>query len=209
VIAVLFSSEKDKQFFILLSDAARNLVEVTREYGLMVKDLDRSPEYAERLHKLENKGDRFTHDLIHMLNKQFITPLEREDLLTLGVKLDDVTDNLEAAASRMDLYKIRGENQWLIRFGEVITKQAHEIVTAMDKLQAKNLMAIRENAVQINLLENEGDDLLRDALADLFERETNPITIIKLKEIYETLEMVTDRAEDVANALESVIMKNA
>jgi uncharacterized protein Yka (UPF0111/DUF47 family) len=91
----------------------------------------------------------------------------------------------------------------------VIAKQAHEIVTAMDKLKEKNLMAIRENAVQINLLENEGDDLLRDALADLFERETNPITIIKLKEIYETLEMVTDRAEDVANALESVIMKNA
>lgn len=206
---MLFESAKDKQFFTLLLDAARNIAASTDEFTQMVTRLDRATEYAGKLKDLEKKGDGYTRELIALLNKLFITPLDREDILGLAVKLDDVIDALEAASARLRLYKITQSDRFLTGFADLIKRQAQQIVQALEKLQAKNLQGIRENAVQINLLENQGDDLLRESLEELFDREQNAVTIMKLKEIYETLESVTDKAEDVANALESVVMKNS
>jgi predicted phosphate transport protein (TIGR00153 family) len=193
----------------LLSDAAQVIYESAETFRQMVGDLERSGEYAAKLKDLEHRGDRATHELIALLNKYFVTPLDREDLLTLAVKLDDVTDQLEASAFRLHLYKIRTADRYLIEFGRIISAQAEQLKTAVERLGAKSLAQIRENAVKVNLLENEGDDLLRQALEQLFDDESNPVMLIKLKEIYETLETVTDRAEDVANALETIVMKNS
>lgn len=205
---VIFAGSKDRQFFALLSDAAQNIAEATQVFSQMVQRLDRSGEYAARMRDLEKRGDRYTHDLITLLNRQFVTPFDREDILSLAVKLDDVVDNLEAVAARLHLYKIAGDDRYLREFAALVKSQADEIVTAMVRLQNRDLLHMRENAVQINVLENQGDDLLREALADLFDQEQDPVRILKMKEIYETLETVTDRAEDVANALESIVMKH-
>lgn len=199
----------DRQFFALLADSAQTIAEGAQEFSRITAEPERAGEYASRLKDLEKRGDRCTHDLIALLNRLFITPLDREDILTLAVKLDDVTDGLEAAAARIHLYRIRDRNPYLQEFARLIAAQAQEIVAAVQNLQEKKYDALRENAVRINELENQGDELLRRALEDLFEHETNPTTIIKLKEIYETLETVTDQAEDVANALETVVMRNA
>ncbi len=206
---MLLSGNKDRQFFSLLLDGAQNLSEAAQMFNQFAQNLNRAGEFAARLKDLEKRGDRYTHDLITLLNKLFVTPLDREDIMALAVKLDDVIDGMEAAAARLHLYKIAGEDRFIREFSVLIQSQAEEILLAMRRLQSKDLLKIRENAVQINVLENQGDDLLRESLAQLFEQEKDPIRIIKLKEIYETLESVTDRAEDVANALESVIMKNA
>lgn len=190
-------------------DAAQNLVESAQTFSQLSQDMSRSGEYAARLKDLEKRGDRYTHDLITLLNKLFVTPLDREDILRLAVVLDDVVDGLEAAASRVFIYRIDEDNRYIREFASLILNQAEEIVLAMHRLQGKELLRIRENAVQINVLENQGDDLLRESLANLLNYEHDPIRIIKLKEILEMLETVTDRAEDVANALESVVMKHA
>jgi predicted phosphate transport protein (TIGR00153 family) len=206
---MLFGGGKDKQFFALLNEAAQTISETAKVFDAMVQNLERSGEYAEKLYKLEKQGDRITHDVILLLNKLFITPLEREDILELAMQLDGVVDGIEAAAARLHLYKVKGSNHVLREFASVINQQAAELGTAMQRLAAKQLQPMRENTVRINELENQGDKILRDALEKLFEHETNPIQIIKLKEIYETLEEVTDRAEDVADVLESVIMKHS
>lgn len=206
---MFLSGNKDRQFFSLLMDAAQNLADSAQVFNQFLQNLQRSGEFAARLKDLEKRGDRYTHDMITLLNKLFVTPLDREDVMSLAVKLDDVVDGLEACAARLHLYKITAADRFIREFGALIESQAEEIVLAMRRLQTKDLLKIRENAVQINVLENQGDDLLRESLGLLFEQEQNPIQVIKLKEIYETLEFVTDRAEDVANALESIVMKNS
>ncbi|BDG58923.1 DUF47 domain-containing protein [Caldinitratiruptor microaerophilus] len=206
---MLFASHRDRQFFSLLRDAAQNLAESAQVFWDLSQATGRADEYAARLKDLEKRGDRYTHDLITLLNKLFVTPLDREDILRLAVVLDDVVDGLEAAASRIFIYRVDEDNRYIREFASLIMGQAEEVVQAVERLQTKDLLRIRENAVQINVLENQGDDLLREALANLLNHEQDPVRIIKLKEIFETLETVTDRAEDVANALESVVMKHA
>ncbi|HWI50634.1 MAG TPA: DUF47 family protein [Symbiobacteriaceae bacterium] len=206
---MMFSGSQDKQFYTLLMAAAKVLTETADEFARLAEQPDTVTERSPQIKVLEKQGDDITHQIISLLNRLFITPLEREDIMTLAVRLDDVTDGLEAAAARIHLFKLRERNQFFVDFAKLVQAQAVEIVAAVEKLEAKNLQQIRQNAMQINLLENEGDQLLRRSLEDLFDNEPNPVMIIKLKEIYETLESVTDRAEDVANALESVVMKNS
>lgn len=206
---MLFSKNNDKRFFALLKESAENIVEVSRVFTDMIEDLGRAREFAIHLKDLEKKGDRYTHELITLLNKMFVTPLEREDILQLAVSLDDVVDAVEATASRLAIYRIDNTDQYIREFARIIQSQAMEITAAVKLLEAKELLKIRENTVQINVLENQGDEVLRAALGNLFDTVTDPIRIIKLKETYEALEHATDRAEDVANTLESVVMKNA
>lgn len=205
---MLFGSSTDKQFFALLNDEARTITESAQVFSELADDLGRAAELTQRLDDLEHQGDKSVHDLTHLLNKLFITPLEREDVQDLAVRLDDVTDGIEAAANRLHLYKVKGDYPILQAFANVIRQQAEEIAGAVERLQGRRLESIREFIVRINALESDGDILLRTALEELFEQEKDPIQIIKLKEIYETLESVTDRAEDVANAMETIVMKN-
>lgn len=206
---MMFSGSQDKQFYTLLTSAAHVLIETAAEFGRLAEQPDRAAELSPKIKALEKKGDDATHQIISLLNRLFITPLEREDILTLAVRLDDVTDGLEAAAARIHLFKLFSKNQFFVEFAKLIQAQGTQILAAIERLESKNLQLIRQNAMQINILENEGDQLLRRSLEDLFDNEKDPIMIIKLKEIYETLESVTDRAEDVANALETVVMKNS
>jgi predicted phosphate transport protein (TIGR00153 family) len=149
-----------------------------------------------------------THEIVRRLNTTFITPLDREDIHDLASRLDDVLDYIEAAAERLLVYRIKEPTSACRALADVIEKMVHPMETAIRCLRTMD-PGFHEHAVEVNRLENAADNLLRDSLAALFEEEGDPIEVIKWKEIYETMEVVTDRCEDVVNVIEGIILKMA
>ena len=155
---------------------------------------------------LEGKGDEVIHEIFTRLNQTFITPLDPEDIHALGSHLDDVLDGIEDSVHRIVAYRIDPIPPTVIEVCKVIEECAVTLVKAFEALNAEK--PLLDHCIEINRLENKADHLVRAAISDLFDKETNPIVIIKLKELYEFLEQTTDYCEDVANALQSVIVKN-
>jgi predicted phosphate transport protein (TIGR00153 family) len=203
---MLFS--RDQMFYQILRSAAENALETA---SILIQLLEQPVRYAElgpAIKELESKGDRFTHDLFALVNKSFLTPLDKGDLCALGVGIDSVVDAMEAAAARIGIYKVTQSDRFLKAFGQTIRAQVAELVSAIDLLAGGKLGQIHDRAVHINFLENQGDETLRSGLSSLFEQAaSDPVRFVTMKEIYETLEEATDEAEDVANLLEGVLMK--
>jgi predicted phosphate transport protein (TIGR00153 family) len=163
---------------------------------------------AHAIKEVEHQGDQITHQLVKRLNTTFITPLDREDIYALATRLDDVLDFIDAAAERLVVYRIKEPTSACRALAEVIVKIVHAADRAVRCLRTLD-PNYHVHTVEVNRLENEADALLRDSLAALFEESGDPIDVIKWKEIYETLEIVTDRCEDVANVIEGIILKMA
>ncbi len=165
---------------------------------------------ARRIKELEHETDVITHHCVEALHKTFITPLDREDIHHLISRMDDITDSLEAASERLVLFNITEMTLEVRELAEVLVRSTEGVSEALRGLRDMgNAELIVQKCIEINRLENEGDVLMRQALARLFKDETNPITIIKWKEIYEHLEEATDRCEDVANIIEGVVLEHA
>jgi predicted phosphate transport protein (TIGR00153 family) len=162
---------------------------------------------VQKLHDIEHKGDELTHSVLVKLHQTFITPFDREDIHALASAMDDVLDYMHAAGERLVMYKIVQSPSQAIDLAGVIIRQATELQRAVGALDKHDF--VLERCVEINRLENEADTLSRTALAALFEREKDPISLIKQKELIEVLETATDKAEDAANILESVVLKSA
>ncbi|MEJ5368643.1 MAG: DUF47 family protein [Bryobacteraceae bacterium] len=156
--------------------------------------------------RLEQKGDEIIHEVFTRLNQTFITPLDPEDIHSLASHMDDVLDALEEAAHRVVAYKIPVIPTPVIEVSRILENCAIVLQKAFAALAEDQ--PLLEHAIEINRLEDQADHLIRAAIADLFEQEKDPITLIKLKEIYEYLESATDYCEDVADALQNVIVKN-
>jgi predicted phosphate transport protein (TIGR00153 family) len=207
---LLFGNAKDQQFYAILRKAAENAVETAAQLSKLLENPTQYPDLVPLIKELESKGDEYTHQLFSLINKTFVTPLEREDLASLGVAIDSVVDSMEAAAARISIYKVKETDRHLKAFAQILRAQATELVAAIDLLAGSKLLQIRERAFQINVLENHGDDQLRMALSELYDNaQANPVRFITMKEIYETLEDATDQVEAVANTLEGVVMKHA
>ncbi|MFO7246504.1 MAG: DUF47 family protein [Thermaerobacter sp.] len=206
---MFFTSQRDNQFFDLIENAARNALELARLLQQAVDDLAHIDRHAEAAEDLEHRGDDYTHRLVELLNRTFVTPLEREELFDLAVTIDSISDHIEAAISRMAIYRIDEGNGHLHRLGRILEESAAQICEAVSLLRAKKVGKIRDYAVRLNELENEADTELRHALAGLFANPSDPLRVIKFKEIYEMLEEATDACEDVANILEGVAMRHA
>jgi uncharacterized protein len=167
------------------------------------------PPIADKAHEIkevEHQCDFLTHEIIQRLNKTFVTPIDREDIHELARTLDDVMDAIDNAASLIPLYridKVRGGARELTR---IIIQQTDEIRAAVEALEQRK--GVLERAIEINRLENEADRVHKHAIGVLFDEETNPIMVIKWKEIYDILEEATDACEDVANLLENVVVKH-
>ncbi len=167
------------------------------------------PPIADKAHEIkevEHQCDFLTHEIIQRLNKTFVTPIDREDIHELARTLDDVMDAIDNAASLIPLYridKVRGGARELTR---VIIQQTDEIRAAVEALE--NRKGVLERAIEINRLENEADRIHKQAIGKLFDEETDPIAVIKWKEIFDILEGATDACEDVANLLENVVVKH-
>jgi predicted phosphate transport protein (TIGR00153 family) len=143
------------------------------------------------------------------LNKAFITPIEREDILQLAMSMDDVLDGLDHSAGLFEMYSITEADEYMIKFVDAINQCAIEIASSIELMSNKKLLDIRTNAIKIKDYESKCDDIRRHAIKHLFSREKDPIKIIQYKEIYEELEEVADSCQSVANVLETIIMKNA
>ena len=201
---------REEEFFSLFSKASENIHEGACLLKELLDRFDNVQERARKIEEVEHKGDAITHDIIRKLNTTFITPIDREDIIKLASALDDVIDLIHGVASRLVVYKIFASTSYAKELGFLIAKAAHELQKGIEHLPlADGRDRVYEHCVEVNSIENEADRVSRDAIANLFESQIDPVAIIKWKEIYETLEMATDRCEDAANVLESVALKNA
>jgi predicted phosphate transport protein (TIGR00153 family) len=191
------------QMFSVMSDnliaGAQTLVDLFADY----KDVDKR---IDEVRRLERAGDELTHAILTKLNQTFITPLDREDIHQLASKLDDVLDYINASGARLVMYRIAAPPPAAGELAKIILMQCQELQKAVSLMQKNG--NILSHCVEINRLENEADQVSQQAIARLFEYEKDPINLIKIKELLEFLESATDKAEDVANVLETVVLKN-
>ena len=197
---------RETKFFDMFSEMARNLSEGARLMKALLEDYREVPTQVARLKDIEHRGDDMTHEILTRLNQTFITPFDREDIHRLTSSIDDVLDFINSASERLVLYKITNPPPAAGVMAAFILEQSEELSKGVSKL--KKNQGVLEHCVEVNRLENEADRVTRQAIAELFEHERDPITLIKIKELLETLEEATDRAEDVADVLESVVLKN-
>ena len=155
----------------------------------------------------EHASDEITHGIMREVNSSFITPFDREDIYTLAGGLDDIVDLIDDAAHAMVIFNVRETTEHARQFADVIQRMAVQLHEAVSALESPSEVAPR--LVEMHRLENEGDDIYHTAIAELFRDPTDPLTVIKWKEIYEKLEATCDRCESVAHIIESVILKNA
>ena len=198
---------RDTKFFDMFAEMSGNIIEGAKLLGAILSDFQNVETRVQQLKDLEHKGDDMTHSILVKLNSTFITPFDREDIHALASAMDDVLDYVYAAGERLVMYKIHAAPPAAAELAGVILKQSEQLSKAVRMLEKHD--NVLDICVEINRLENEADRIARAALAALFEREKDPITLIKVKELLEVLETATDKAEDAANVLESVVLKSA
>ncbi|HYL92560.1 MAG TPA: DUF47 family protein [Alphaproteobacteria bacterium] len=199
---------RNVKFFELFADMASNLGDGARLLKEILDDFEDIDARVQKLKGIEHRGDEMTHNVLTKLNQTFITPFDREDIYRLASSLDDVLDFIYAAGVRLVMYKITAAPPAASRLAEIIVMQADQLLHAVQRLEKKHDNVL-EFCVEINRLENEADQIARVAIGALFDKEHDPISLIKLKELYEVLETATDKAEDAANVLEGVVLKSA
>jgi len=204
---------KDDKFYRLLEESAQNLIKVGEvlqkiSSAMSVEELE---PIAEEIKDLEHKGDSITHQIFHELNITFVTPFDREDIHYLASALDDVLDYINSSTGRFILYHVGHIPGTMVALIDVICKAIVELAKGVSLLRdLHDLESFTEVLKRVNDYEDQADQIFDRAIADLFNRITNdPINLIKLKEIYVTLETATDKCEDAANVLESILIKNA
>ncbi|AYC30445.1 DUF47 domain-containing protein [Paenisporosarcina cavernae] len=206
----MFDSKKPDPFFQSLLDIAKN-VQTATHYAedFKVDSVSQLKELSFKLKEFETSGDTLIHELTTKLNTSFMTPIEREDILQLAVKMDDILDGIEHFTAHLEMYSLIEIDDYMRTFVNYIVKCTDEIVKAMELLMKKKLLAMRDHAVLIKDYERKCDDVLRSSIKNLFLHETNPIRIIQFKDLYEQLEDIADYSQSVANTIETIIMRNA
>ena len=200
---------KEVKFFDLFDKQAENLVKAAEFYKKLTDEAAFTPDNVRAMHELEHYGDELTHNIINTLNETFITPFDREDILALANRLDDIIDGIYLITNRFQLYKIEKPSEYSQKLANTIAQSTKAMQKALASLRSnKNMKETLFQCVEINRLENEGDVLRDEAISWLFENEKDPIMVIKQKELFEEAETVTDFCEYVANLVESILVKN-
>ena len=198
---------KEREFFDLFEEAGSNIV---RAAELLERMLDQWPDHGEIARDVvvcEQEGDRITHDIIQRLNSTFVTPIDREDIYALASAMDDVVDFIEEVADFLALYRIEAPMEQSQQLARILHQASRQIAQAVPRLRTFD--DIRHFTVEINRLENEGDRVVRQALASLFERGIDPMLVIRWKDIFERLEDAIDACETVAHVLEGIALKGS
>ncbi len=203
---------KDKVFYTLFEKTAENVSEMGKKFKAFVYETDPNLRFqiSKEIEELEHKNDEITHQIFQELGRNFITPLDREDIHALATSIDDVSDYINGAARLLKTYSIYEVPQSAYDLAICIHKGTKELKVAVSGL--RNLKSIREIAdscIKINSIENEADIIFEQAMSDLFENEKDVVTILKLKDLFNNMEMSTDKCEDAANVIESIIIKYA
>jgi uncharacterized protein Yka (UPF0111/DUF47 family) len=205
----MWGKKKENVFLELLIEAARNTLQGARMFREAMSGNEPPLRFFKPLKDLEEVGDGLIHQVFHGLNKVFITPLDREDIMELAVRIDDVMDGIEATISRFDYLNVTHTDKVMIDFADVLVESCEHILASFELLSQKKYMDINPLTVKINGLENEGDRLMREGIRDIFTNPKDPYHDFKLKEIYERLEQTTDACEDVADILDSMVLRYA
>jgi len=198
---------RDREFFDLFEEAGGNIVRATDLLEQMLRDFPDRSGLARDILICEQEGDRITHDIIRRLNETFVTPIDREDIYALASALDDVVDFAEEVADYLGLYKIEAPMEQGQRMAEVLHQAGRQIAEAVPRL--RGFQDISHYTVEINRLENDGDRIVREAMAALFDNGIDPMVVIRWKDIYERLESAIDATEHVANILEGIVIMNS
>ncbi len=200
---------KEQKFFGLFEQQGELVLKAGQVLHDAVNDFRNLAEHAKRLERIEHDADQVTHEIMAKLNSTFITPIDREDIHRLAAALDDVIDFVEGATEHMILYKIQEPTPQFKALAEVVLKQAEEIHRMIPRLKNLRHADILSHCIEVNRLENEGDRIDREAVADLFEKRGDPLEVMKWRDLYDMLETATDKCEDVAVAIEGIFLKNA
>jgi predicted phosphate transport protein (TIGR00153 family) len=202
---------RDDKFFVLLEQSMKNLVRASQTLQKMnaTTMLTQRTAIAKELQDLEHEGDALTHTIFSELNSTFVTPFDREDIHLLASALDDICDYIDGAASRMVLYRINKIPEPMKQLIDVLALSVLDLEKGVHLLRHLNRFdELREVFKSVNDYENQADTIFENAVADLFKKEKNAITVIKVKELLVGLETATDKCEDAANVLESILIKH-
>jgi uncharacterized protein len=198
---------RDREFFDLFEEAGGNILRAAGLLEEMLRDYPETKELARDILICEQEGDRITHDIIRRLNQTFVTPIDREDIYALASALDDIVDFTEEVADYLGLYRIEAPFEQSQRMARVLHQAARQIDQALPRL--RGFQDISHFTVEINWLENDGDRIVREAMAALFDDGIDPMVVIRWKDIYERLENAIDATERAANILEGITIKNS
>jgi len=199
---------QDKVFFNLLEEQAELVVKAAKLFQTMLREYSSFNVLVKRMRIIEHEGDELVHKLFHKLHKSFITPIDQEDISKLASLHDDVLDLIDATANRIFLFKIEKPNDIVKEFAGIIVQQVREVYAATKHIRKINQKEIEKSFKAVHSLENEADDLYDFALVELF-KEKDPVKIMMMKDIYEFLEQITDKCEDVCLVIQDVVIKNA
>lgn len=202
---------KDRKFFPLFKQATENLVKGSKVLVELVNaPVEKRKELIHEIEQIEHSGDNITHMIFNELGRNFITPFDREDIHALTSSIDDILDLINGTAKRLEMYKVTEISEPMIMLSEIILKGSIELNVAVTNLEGmKRIDEIKEACVRINSLENNADDVFNLAIGRLFDEEKDAVKLIKVKEILQALETATDKCEDAANVIESIIIKYA
>jgi len=201
---------REEKFFDLFQASAENMVKAAHSLKEMVNNWEHVEGKIAEITELEHKGDTITHEIMSRLNRTFVTPFDREDIVQLAHSLDDVTDFIHSAADAMLLYKVERPGERAKELADIILQGTEEIEKVLPQLKKRIILSsVLKRCVEINRLENLADRVYRSAIAELFDDSTDMAHIIKWREIYAHMESATDRCEDVADVLEGVAIKHA
>ena len=203
---------KDKIFYSLFEQVADTMAKM----GKMMKEVVKEPDFDKRaslisqIEDLEHVNDDYTHKIFTELGRNFITPFDREDIHYLASSLDDVCDYIFASAKKINFYKVNPNDQGIQKMAELIDQACEQIRNAVHELRnMRDMRKITEALVKVNSIENQADDIFDMSIDRLFETEPDAKEVIKKREIYQVMEIVTDKCEDAANVIESIIIKYA
>jgi uncharacterized protein len=196
------------EFYDLFTEAGANALAAAQKAEARFREFPNSSVTQADVKEAETEGDRITRDLIRLLNTQYVTPFDREDIFALATAIDDVVDHIEEATDLLELYGVESPTKQAIEQSRILRKAVEHLSTALSGLKAQR--GVQDELVKLKELEDEGDRVLRDAIADLFRNERiDPLTVIRWKDIFEALEDALDAAETAANVVGNIVVKNA
>ena len=199
---------QDKIFYNLLEEQADLSVKVAELFQTMLREYESFDVLIKRMRIMEHEGDEIVHKTFQRLNKAFITPIDQQDISKLASLYDDVIDLIDATANKIYLFKIEKPNDIMKSFSDIIVRQVREVSAATTHIRKINQVEIEKSVKSVNSLENEADDLYDFSIVELF-KEKDPVKILIMKDIYELLEQITDKCEDVCLVLQDIVIKNA
>jgi predicted phosphate transport protein (TIGR00153 family) len=201
---------KEGRFFDYFNDLAEHIVQGGRELSYLMADFDDRDRRVFNIETIERNADKITHGAIELLHKTFITPIDRDDIHQLVTRMDDILDLMQDCAESISLYDVRTITPEAVKLAEICVACTEQVKIAVGMLSnMEHAPAIMKTCTEIDRLESEADHVMRTAMAKLFRDEPDVRQLIKLRAVYEILETVTDRCEDVANIIEGIVLENS